>query len=39
MKTAISGTNNLSELSVNRSHEVIGELESLERLINAFHEG
>jgi len=37
MKDAISGTTNISELSVNRSREVIVELDSLERLIQAFH--
>lgn len=37
MKGAISGTSNISELSMNRSREVIDELDSLERLIRAFN--
>jgi len=37
MKDAITGTTDISELSVIRSKEVITELDSLERLINAFH--
>jgi len=37
MKDAITGTTNISELSVTRSKQVITELDSLERLIKAFH--
>lgn len=36
MKEAVSGSGNLSELSVDRTRKVIGELDSLERLIRAF---
>jgi methyl-accepting chemotaxis protein len=38
MKESITGTSSLSELSVNRTREVINELDSLERLILAFYE-
>lgn len=38
MKEAISGTGNLSELSVDRTKQAIDELNSLERLILAFYQ-